>query len=144
MLPYDRKFFDDLTDTALPSARKIVPLLREMMPIDSVVDVGCGNGSWLSVFRESGVGKILGVDGDWIEIDRLLIPAECFRRVRLDEDLGIDERFDLAVSLEVAEHLPAVRADDFVAGLCRLAPVVVFSAAAPYQGGAQSRKRTMA
>jgi len=106
-----------------------------MMQIGSVADVGCGNGSWLSVFRESGVSRILGVDGDWIEIDRLLIPSECFRRVRLDQDLGIGECFDLAVSLEVAEHLPADRADSFVAGLCQLAPVVLFSAAVPYQGG---------
>jgi hypothetical protein len=39
------------------------------------------------------------------------------------------------VSLEVAEHLPADAADEFVAGLARFAPVVLFSAAAPYQGG---------
>jgi hypothetical protein len=41
----------------------------------------------------------------------------------------------LAISLEVAEHLPENAADDFVASLVRLAPIVLFSAAAPYQGG---------
>jgi len=135
MQSYDQGFYEDLTDTALPSARKVVPLLREMMQIDSVIDVGCGNGSWLSVFRESGVDRILGIDGDWIETDRLIIPSECFRRVRLDQGFGLGERFDLAVSLEVAEHLPADRADGFVTGLCQLAPVILFSAAVPYQGG---------
>jgi hypothetical protein len=39
------------------------------------------------------------------------------------------------VSLEVAEHLPESRAASFVADLCRLAPVVLFSAAIPGQGG---------
>ena len=135
MQPYDQRFYDDLSDTALPSARRVVPLLQALMPIGSVVDVGCGNGSWLSVFRELGAERILGVDGDWVEIDRLLIPSECFHRVRLDQELGIGERFDLAVSLEVAEHLPAERAPSFVAELCRLAPVVLFSAAVPHQGG---------
>ena len=105
------------------------------MPIESVVDVGCGNGSWLSVFRELGVQRIFGVDGDWIESDRLLIPADCFRRMPLDRDLAIGGAFDLAVSLEVAEHLHETRAAGFVADLCRLAPVILFSAAVPYQGG---------
>jgi SAM-dependent methyltransferase len=135
MQRYDQKFYDDLSGTALPSARRIVPLLQDMMQIDSVVDVGCGNGSWLSVFQELGVARILGVDGDWIETERLLIPTDCFRRVRLEHELGIGEHFDLAVSLEVAEHLPADRADSFVADLCQMAPVILFSAAVPYQGG---------
>jgi hypothetical protein len=44
-------------------------------------------------------------------------------------------RSDLAVSLEVAEHLPEKRADRFVDLLRSLAPVVVCSAAKPQQGG---------
>jgi hypothetical protein len=43
--------------------------------------------------------------------------------------------FDLAVCLEVAEHLPPERAASFIAELCHLAPVVLFSAAIPGQGG---------
>lgn len=37
--------------------------------------------------------------------------------------------------LETAEHLPPERADSFVEDLVKLAPVVVFSAAIPGQGG---------
>jgi hypothetical protein len=44
-------------------------------------------------------------------------------------------RFDLAVCLEVAEHLPPERAESFIRELCDLAPVVLFSAAIPGQGG---------
>jgi hypothetical protein len=43
--------------------------------------------------------------------------------------------FDIALSLEVAEHLPDQRAQRFVHDLCRLAPIVIFSAAIPGQGG---------
>src|ERR1051326_3058645 len=42
-----------------------------------------------------------------------------------------------AISLEVAEHLPEASAQGFVASLTRLAPVVLFSAAVPLQGGAE-------
>ena len=37
--------------------------------------------------------------------------------------------------LEVAEHLPAKSAPDLIQSLVRLAPVILFSAAVPLQGG---------
>ena len=132
---YDHDFYDDLRNTALPSARRIVPMLRDLMKIDSVVDMGCGDGSWLSVFRDTGANRILGLDGDWIDESLLNIAREDFRRVRLDEPIDVAESFDLSMSLEVAEHLPPARAPGFVAELCRMAPVVLFSAAIPRQGG---------
>ena len=132
---YSRAFYDDLANTALPSARRIVPLVLELARPASVVDVGCGNGSWLKAFGEAGVPTLLGLDGDWVGLDQLVIPRENFRRWSLERELPADARFDLAVSLEVAEHLPAAAADRFVAGLVRLAPVVLFSAAVPGQGG---------
>jgi hypothetical protein len=46
-------------------------------------------------------------------------------------------RFDLAESLEVAEHLPREAASAFVGFLCSLAPIVLFGAAIPYQSGAE-------
>jgi hypothetical protein len=48
-------------------------------------------------------------------------------------------RFDLALSLEVADHLPSEAAQQFVAGLTRLSDVVVFSAAVP----GQSKRQTL-
>lgn len=137
---YDPGFYADLGDTALPSARKIVPMLRRWVPIHSAVDVGCGDGSWLSVIAETGekagaAVSVLGLDGPWVEVDRLKIPRESFRRCRIDEKIETGATFDLAISLEVAEHLPPARAPGFIADLCGLAPVVLFSAALPGQGG---------
>ncbi|MCG8547093.1 MAG: class I SAM-dependent methyltransferase [Alphaproteobacteria bacterium] len=132
---YDHGFYDDLRNTALPSARRIVPMLRDLMKIDSVVDVGCGDGSWLSVFRDTGAKKVLGLDGDWIDESLLNIARDDFRRVRLDEPMEVADTFDLAMSLEVAEHLPPERAPGFVAELCGMGSVVLFSAAIPRQGG---------
>lgn len=134
---YDHGFYADLENTALPSARRIVPLLKAWFPIRSAVDAGCGDGSWLSVILEEGAERVLGLDGPWVDLNQLKIPAESFRRCRIDEaiDAGPDAAFDLAISLEVAEHLPAARAPGFVKELCGLAPVVLFSAAIPEQGG---------
>jgi SAM-dependent methyltransferase len=100
-----------------------------------VVDIGCGDGTWLSVFRTLGVADILGVDGKYVDRDLLQVSNECFLAADLSKPLALDRTFDLAVSLEVAEHLPANCAAIFVESLTRLAPVVLFSAAIPFQGG---------
>jgi SAM-dependent methyltransferase len=133
--PYTNGYYDALRDGARRSAGVVVPLVLKLVPARSVIDVGCGPGTWLAVFRAHGVEDVHGVDGDHIDRERLEIPAGRFRAHDLTRPLEPDRTFDLAVSLEVAEHLPADAADSFVASLTRLAPVVLFSAAAPYQGG---------
>jgi len=133
--PYDRAFYDNLRRTAVPSATRIVPFILELCPANSVVDVGCADGSWLSVFAANGVTDILGFDGNWIAADQLCIPLDRFRRAKIPEEIHTERRFDLCVSLEVAEHLPASGAARFIAQLCALAPLIVFSAAIPHQGG---------
>ena len=132
---YDRSFYDEQRQGSLKSARKFVPLLIETFAPASVVDVGCGVGTWLSQWVAHGINDVLGVDGDYVERESLLIPPELFVARDLEQRIALDRRFDLAASLEVAEHLSPARADSFVADLVALAPVVVFSAAIPHQGG---------
>jgi len=43
--------------------------------------------------------------------------------------------FNVALSMEVAEHLPPRSAAGYVELLCSSAPVIVFTAASPGQGG---------
>lgn len=135
MPKYERQFYDDLSDTALPSAGRILPMLLEVVDIKSAVDFGCGDGSWLSVLREHGVDEIKGIDGDWVDISQLKIPIDCFQRAAIERSIDLSRTFDLAISLEVAEHLPPIRAESFIKELCTAAPLVLFSAAIPHQGG---------
>lgn len=135
MTAYDAAFYRELDRTAEPSARRIIPLLLELAPIQSVIDVGCGDGGWLAAFQALGVGDICGIDGPWIKEEQLKIPPSAFRRAALDQPLPIARPFDLAMSLEVAEHLPEAAAKAFAGELARLAPMVLFSAALPGQGG---------
>jgi SAM-dependent methyltransferase len=134
---YNKQFFELIRKRAELSAKIVVPLVLRLISARRVVDVGCGEGVWLSVFRELGVPEVLGVDGDYIDRQSLQIPIECFQAVDLKEGFRLDRRFDLCVSLEVAEHLPAAYADVFVQSLVDLAPVILFSAAIPFQGGNQ-------
>lgn len=121
---------------SIRSARVVVPTLVEILKPKSVVDVGCGEGWWLSVFREYGVAQVSGLDGPHIDTKRLLIPRSSFRPFNLQRVTPADAvPHDVAISLEVAEHLPEEKAANFVEFLTACAPVVVFSAAMPRQGG---------
>jgi SAM-dependent methyltransferase len=133
--PYLPSFYAETRAGASRSAEAIVPLVLSCNRVHSVVDVGCGTGAWLASFRANGVRDVLGIDGDWVQAAQLCIPQEQFVRRDLTRPLAVERRFDLAMCLEVAEHLPATRAAGLVCDLTRLAPCVLFSAAVPGQGG---------
>jgi SAM-dependent methyltransferase len=132
---YDAKFYKSFRDMTYRSAREVIPLILRLMPVGSVCDVGCGDGTWLRAFREVGVTDVLGIDGEYITKNLLQIPAANFRAMDLRKRISLQRSFDLAISLEVAEHLPESCAARFVEDLTRLAPVILLSAAIPGQGG---------
>ena len=65
----------------------------------------------------------------------LLIDSKCFEAADLGNPVVLDKAYDLALCLEVAEHLPQERAPGLIADLVKAAPVILFSAAIPAQGG---------
>lgn len=132
---YTEGFYKALHESSRSSARQIVPLILELTQPQSVVDVGCGLGVWLSVFEEFGVEEYLGIDGDHVNQCALEIPRDNFLSFDLRNPLQLDRKFDLVLSLEVAEHLPVECAETFIDSVTSLGPVVLFSAAIPLQGG---------
>ena len=124
-----------LSYNSLQSADVVVPIVLEYIQPESIVDFGCKHGEWLSVFRAHGVTRLLGFDQPKRITHGLVIDEREFRAVDLRERVNLEERFDLAVCIEVAEHLPATAAAPLVETLTRAAPVVLFSAAMPDQGG---------
>lgn len=133
--PYTRSFYAQNRVTSGQSADAAVPMLTKLLSPASVVDVGCGVGGWLAAFREAGIDDTLGIDGAHVSRDLLRIPETCFMCHDLATPLGIERRFDLALSLEVAEHLAPDWGQGFVDMLCALSDTVVFSAAIPGQTG---------
>lgn len=132
---YDVAFYQRQRLGSYHSAAVIIPILLKMFPVRSVCDVGCGLGTWLQSWREHGTEAVLGIDGDYVNAARLMIPQDQFRCHDLRQPLEIERKFDLAMSLEVAEHLPPDRAEGFIRDLTSIADIVVFSAAIPGQTG---------
>jgi hypothetical protein len=136
MTNYDARFYKAQRNLTYNSAREVVPLILQMIPVGSVCDVGCGDGTWLRAFHERGVLDFLGIDGEYVK-ELLQIPFANFQPMDLRDQISLQRTFDLAISLEVAEHLPESRGTTFVKDLTHLAPVVLFSAAIPGQGGVE-------
>ena len=135
--PYDPSFFAAIADGSRRSASVVIDCLLKHFHPTSVLDVGCGVGTWMAEWRSRGVVDVLGVDGSYVDRAALQIPADLFRPEDISRPLDVGRRFDLVESLEVAEHLPESSADVFVDSLVRHGDTILFSAAIPGQGGVQ-------
>ncbi|MDQ3761804.1 MAG: class I SAM-dependent methyltransferase [Actinomycetota bacterium] len=137
---YTSDFYSDIEAGCVRSAEVVVPLVHVAVEPESVIDVGCGTGAWAAAFARHGARVAHGVDGSWVPRERLLIPPGDFYVADIagtDPLAGLTHRahYDLAVCLEVAEHLRCDQAATLIGNLVALAPVVLFSAAIPGQGG---------
>jgi SAM-dependent methyltransferase len=131
---YNKKFFDYISDGSTDSAKKIVPILQDYLEFNSVLDVGCGLGAWLAIYKE--FGKIVtGIDGPYVDKEQLLIGRDEFVSADLSAGFDLGRKFDLVQSLEVAEHIPTKYADTFIDSLIAHGDCILFSAAVPGQGG---------
>ena len=132
---YSSDFYAQQQEGSLRSARRVLPHLVELVGPRSIVDVGCGVGTWLAAARELGITDIAGIDGGYVDRRMLQIPEDRFFAHDLSRPFRLERTFDAALCLEVAEHLPESAAEPLVESIARLAPVVLFSAAIPRQGG---------
>ena len=130
-----RKYIHNNKDHNFNAAKQVVPYIVDLIRPTSVIDVGCGTGTWLKVFHDNGVSQIQGVEGDYLDKKLLVIDESLVIRADLEKHLNINRVFDLVVSLEVAEHLKEDSASTFVDSLTSLGKIILFSAAIPGQGG---------
>ena len=132
---YSGDFYAYIDSGSRNSARTVSQLLLGEMKIGSLLDVGAGHGAWAAEWLAAGVPDVVAVDGDYVRRDQLAIPSDRFIAHDLSTPLDLNRRFDLVQSLEVAEHLPAAKAELFVDNLVTHGDVILFSAAVPHQGG---------
>ncbi len=121
----------------LRAPNKIVPFVYNLIKPKSVIDIGCGLGTFIKVFKDIGVGTVLGIDGEWTNRDLLFknISPEEFNSMDLTKPLILKEKFDLAISLEVAEHIDETFTNVYLDNLINASDIILFSAAIPFQGG---------
>jgi SAM-dependent methyltransferase len=132
---YDAGFYEQYETGCLRSAREMLQILAAVYPFRSVVDVGAGLGTWLRAAAEHGAEDLVGIEGNWVKDNGNRFGGADYVYADLNAPLSIDRRFDLAISVEVAEHLNPDRSQGLVEGICRCSDVVIFGAAMPRQHG---------
>lgn len=109
-------------------AKHLSEILGEMYSPKNVIDIGCNEGLYLEGF--SGC-KVLGIDFDAHSLAKATVPV-----IRLDITKPLDlPRYDLAICLEVLEHIPSEDSDAVLDNICRASDTIVFTAAQPGAGG---------
>ncbi len=109
-------------------------MFQEAIPT-SLLDVGCGLGVWSKAALSFGVKDVLALDGAEVDPENLVLSRKHFRRQMLNEHFSLGRKFDVAICLEVAEHLAADDAGVLIANLVNHSDVIYFSAACPGQPG---------
>jgi hypothetical protein len=134
--PYDDNFYTVSMPGMSRSASVVLGLLFAHYRPVSVVDIGCGRGAWLAAAEKLGATSLRGLDGAWVGRDVLLSDAIEFSAVDFEGDLPpLAAKYDLCISLEVAEHISQGNAKRFIDYLCHASDVILFGGAIKYQGG---------
>lgn len=139
---YSSYFYELQLSESAKSAASVLPIINELVNPKSIIDVGCGVGAWLKAWKSIKKDvEVLGLDASFVDKSMLLIDSnEEFKEVDLNFKIPtFDKKFDLAMCLEVAEHLNEERADSLVLDLIHLSDIILFSAAIPGQEGTDHR-----
>ncbi len=133
--PIYRESFYRRQHKKYPSIEFIIDLVDTYVNVASAIDIGCGLALWLNLYHKKGA-NILGIDGHYVKLSQLEIPSEFFIPKDISQPINdIQEKYDLTISLEVAEHIHPSCVEIYMDNITRFSDVVLFSAAIPRQGG---------
>lgn len=121
--------FDGIEHEELPFARNLAKWIGKNFKNKKIRDFGCGPGIYVQSIKEY-VDDVVGYDTDEriVGIDNLQVKSI----------FDIDDKSDLIVCLEVAEHIDSKFNNDIVNSICRNlndGGVLMWTAAFPGQGG---------
>lgn len=128
--------FKSLAEISYKSAAKIVPHIINKIGIPTkVVDLGGGVGGWCRAFLDNGTSKVICIDHPSTPSNLLVIDQNDFIKCDFEKNIPDFIKCDLAISIEFAEHISSKKSDSIIDFLVQSAPIIVFSAAIPNQGG---------
>ena len=131
---YDNHFFKNTIKLETDSASQFVDIILNYYQPQSIVDIGCGAGIYLSEFSRRGIQDLLGVDGSPAAKEEFLLEKDKLIIFDLAGECRFPKKYDLCLCLEVAEHLEENMADTLLSTLIGVSDNIIFSAATPGQG----------
>jgi SAM-dependent methyltransferase len=119
----------------LKGAKAALSVLFGSSTPGSLLDVGCGTGTWMQAASELGVADVFGIDGISVSEQLLHCSNSAIERHDLSIPFDLRRRFDVVLCLEVAEHLTECSALNLISSIVAHADTILFSAACPGQPG---------
>jgi hypothetical protein len=126
------------TSESVKQADYILKYVLRLVNVKTAFDVGCGIGRWVKALHDNGVEDVECLDGEWFNPKLLskYVNLNCFHVHSLNDGVyRTSRKYDLALCLEVAEHVKPQNADNVVETLTNMSDVILWSAAIPKQGG---------
>lgn len=132
---YNASYYKKHETGSYKSAIQILEYINSFIKFNSVIDFGCGMGTWCKALYNLNIKDFLGIDKHQYDPTYMLIPTEKYMQFDLCKSLELDRKVDMAISVEVAEHINPKYSDIFIKNICSCSEIVLFSAAVPHQGG---------
>lgn len=132
---YDKGYYEKHQDGSYQSASRILRFLNTLIRFETVIDFGCGMGTWGVAAKELGARRYIGIDQHEYDISYMQIDPSEYWEKNLQLPIHVEHFYDLAICVEVAEHIPEDYANTLIDNICLGSETILFSAALPYQGG---------
>lgn len=135
---YDKSFYSKKTKQQSILIQYLIPyFVARNLKIESVCELGIGTGKLLKEFTDFfKIKDYIGYDLSIIPLEFLCLDNKHFIACDLSLPFENKKHYDLAISLEVAEHLPEESAETFLDNLTGVNnKYIMFSSAIKGQGG---------
>lgn len=143
MTNYPESFYSSVTKRAQASSEIVAEILQDVLKPRSIIDVGSGEGAWINTMSHRFPSAL-----DLTAIDLQPHRSEYFEQLSssklnfefilrdFEKDHTLpNQNYDLAICLEVLEHLQTQTAEQLAAEFAKNCSVLIFSAAVKGQGG---------
>jgi len=130
---YSLEYYQALNREEGPQAKALAEAITELYHPQSVIDLGCATGLYLEPFT----CRVTGLDFSKAAFDERVLriaPQDCILFDLTNADFR-PMKHDVALCLEVVEHIGCEHADTLVANICKASDTIGMTAAPPAQAG---------
>ena len=130
---YDKEFFEHANKLKMLSSKKVAKIINFYYEFQTAFDIGCGMGLYIHELKRLGK-DVLGCDASKAAI-RMGAKELTIFQTDVTKPIELDQRFDLVICFEVAEHINNRYSKQLVKNCTDFSDTVLFTAAPIGQGG---------
>ncbi len=135
---YDDKYYNRHLIRYRKWENKVGKYLYSELKPNSVLDLGCGVGSYLEGFLNAGCKDLLGIELNFSKAKKYIVDniSSFIKKGDATIDLNLNRKFDCVISFEVGEHIEPDGTEIFIDNLTWYSnKYIILTAAPPGQRG---------